>query len=175
MVALASVNPSLNRSVSYDRLEYLLDAQDWESASSETKKLLLRLSRRNVMQLYYIIPELFDLSDVPCQDLQTIDELWNEHTNGKFGLAIQSNIWHERMQNINWKNYNSGDRYPDFEKANSIFDEIIKEPEFPQELSAIPPSQLPSPNWVWNATGDFQSPVLTTQDFYSRVKDCMDK
>ena len=143
IIALVSVNPWLNRSVSYDRLEYLLDTEDWENASSETKNLLLRLSRRNVMQLYYIIPELFDLSDVSCQDLQTIDELWNEHTNGKLGLAIQSNIWHERMQNINWENYNSGDRYPDFEKANSIFDEIIKEPEtFPKDISAIPPSQL---------------------------------
>ena len=170
------ISPWLARSVNYDRLEYLFDVGDWENANAETKNLLLRLSRRNFIQLYYIKPSLYNLNNIPCQDLQTIDKLWSQHSNGKFGLAIQLRIWQERMQNINWKNYRSGSLYPDFEKAHSIFDEIIKEPrQFPQDISAIPPGKLPSQNWIWTATADPLDPVLTAKNFYSRVKDCMDK
>lgn len=175
-LAWVTIYPWLARSVSYDNLEYLLDLGDWNNASAETKNLLLRLSRRNFPQLYYIKPNLYSFSNIPCQDLQTIDELWRQHSNGKFGLAIQSRIWHEQMENINWENYRSGSLYPDFEKAHSIFDEIIKQPQqFPQDISAIPPGKLPSQNWIWAANADFESPVLTAKDFYSRVKNCMDK
>ncbi len=35
-----------------------------------------------------------DLATFPCDALCAIDDLWVEHSQGRFGLSVQAQIWH---------------------------------------------------------------------------------
>jgi hypothetical protein len=36
-----------------------------------------------------------DIDNFPCEDLRTIDQLWVEYSNGKFGFSVQAKIYRE--------------------------------------------------------------------------------
>ncbi|MCA1992305.1 MAG: GUN4 domain-containing protein, partial [Coleofasciculus sp. S288] len=35
------------------------------------------------------------IENFPCSDLRTIDQLWVQHSNGRFGFSVQKKIWQE--------------------------------------------------------------------------------
>lgn len=78
--------------INYSRLQALLAVQDWQWADLETRMILARLMGSD---FYY--PHLSDrensLSKVPCSDLQIIDALWTEASDGRFSLRTQKQIW----------------------------------------------------------------------------------
>ena len=48
--------------------------------------------------------QLFDPSDLtnfPCQDLRTLDQLWVKYSNGKWGFSVQKEIWQECDSPVN--------------------------------------------------------------------------
>ncbi|MGB7274054.1 MAG: GUN4 domain-containing protein [Geitlerinemataceae cyanobacterium] len=57
----------------YSRLQNLLAAQKWESASLITRSKLLAFARESFS----------------CEDVRTIDRLWVESSQGRFGLSVQ--------------------------------------------------------------------------------------
>ena len=75
----------------YERLIALLADQKWDLADEETYDLILKMSNR-VKEGWLDYPATQNLS---CEFLQTIDRLWLDYSNGRFGFSVQRKIWQE--------------------------------------------------------------------------------
>jgi cell division protein FtsB len=73
----------------YTRLQDLLANQKWRQADEETAKAMLKVSGREKEGCL----RAEDIENFPCEDLQTIDRLWVESSNGKFGFSVQREIY----------------------------------------------------------------------------------
>lgn len=94
--------------IDYSVLKQLLVEKRWEEADWETSKIMcevvtivtyLELSEEEEEEFLSdpnnFFTELTDdlIEKIPCVDLNTIDKLWVEHSNGKFGFSIQKEIY----------------------------------------------------------------------------------
>lgn len=105
------------RAIDYYPLQQLLVRQDFEAADRLTIQKLCELAGAAAVQrkwLYFTEVEKF-----PTVDLQTIDALWQIHSEGKFGFSVQREIWLSVGKNwetfwtkIGWKAGNNWTRYP---------------------------------------------------------------
>ncbi len=86
--ALAS-QLSFQQKVDYTRMQNLLKDEKWREADKETLAVMLKISGRE--QEGWLTTE--HIENFPCQDLQTIDQLWKKYSNERFGLSIQKRIW----------------------------------------------------------------------------------
>lgn len=74
--------------VDYSNLQILLANQQWQEADQETLSLMSQ-----------VLPNpdnsdmVGDMRHFPCSDLQTINQLWLEHSSGHFGFSVQKNEW----------------------------------------------------------------------------------
>lgn len=87
------------KDINYYPLKSLLQDEQWEAADQETQEALAKL-----LSLVRVSPEVKPLllnqgknsasiiQKIPCTDLLTIDRLWRNFSNGKFGFSIQSQI-----------------------------------------------------------------------------------
>lgn len=83
------VNLSSERGVDYTRLRDLLKAREWKEAHDQTLKVMLKAAgREKEGWLNYD-----DIEKFPCTDLRTIDQLWVEYSDGRFGFSVQKRIW----------------------------------------------------------------------------------
>lgn len=73
----------------YHQLAYYLAAGKWQEADKETLEVMLRVAGQE-RQGYL---DLEDIRRFPCEDLQIIDRLWVQYSNGKFGFSVQKGIW----------------------------------------------------------------------------------
>ena len=74
--------------VDYTKLRDLLVAKNWKKADLETAERMLEAAGRE-SQGYL---DIEDVKNFPCQDLGTIDKLWVEYSDGKFGFSVQKKI-----------------------------------------------------------------------------------
>ena len=88
--------------IDYTELQNLLAQQKWMEADRKTKKdisnVFQTITRRNNGNSI----ELRTLADRACNDLNTIDFLWREFSNNRFGLSRQQDIWQNLNQNNNF-------------------------------------------------------------------------
>ncbi|PPT05012.1 serine/threonine kinase [Geitlerinema sp. FC II] len=77
------------KGVDYTRLRDLLAAGKWKEADQETAKVMLQAANRE--EARYLRVE--DIDRFPCDDLRTIDQLWVNYSNGKFGFSVQKKIY----------------------------------------------------------------------------------
>ncbi|MEB3339499.1 GUN4 domain-containing protein [Okeania sp.] len=82
-------SPSIDKEIDYTALENLLSSDKFEEADEETLKILLSLVGRE--NNYWL--DLEHIENIPCQDLDKINQLWIYYSNGKFGFSIQKEIW----------------------------------------------------------------------------------
>ena len=82
------------------RLKDCLKAQNWQEANQETERLLL-LAANQERRTWF---ERDDLENLTCRDLQIIDELWHDSSNGHFGFRVQNEIWQD-LQVKNYQNF----------------------------------------------------------------------
>jgi hypothetical protein len=75
--------------VDYSRLKDLLMQSKWQEANQETWDLMCLALNKNKGS--YLSPA--DINQLPCQDLQTIDHLWRNYSQGRFGFSVQSSIY----------------------------------------------------------------------------------
>lgn len=73
----------------YTKLNKLLKAKKWKQADLETEKIMLMVAKRT--EQGYL--QLQDIENFPCFDLHIIDQLWLEHSGGKFGFSVQRRIY----------------------------------------------------------------------------------
>jgi hypothetical protein len=75
--------------IDYTDLKNLLLARKWEEADQKTWLLLQKLVGHEDQEVF----TEEEMRSLPCQDLQIIDQLWQEHSQGKFGFSKQKGIW----------------------------------------------------------------------------------
>lgn len=85
--------------VDYSPLRDLLAQGQWEEADRQTEEMILKVAGQTLRG--YLISS--DIYQFPCQDLQTIDQLWVYYSQGRFGFSVQTKIWNEVQHD--WKKY----------------------------------------------------------------------
>ena len=75
--------------IDYAPLENLLASNKWRSADEETNLIILKITNR--VDAGWLRKQ--DFVALSCFNLETIDELWANHSQGHFGFTVQSQIW----------------------------------------------------------------------------------
>lgn len=88
---IISVTERQEKEQKYERLIELLKAREWNQADEETYDLILKVSSR-VKEGWLDYPATQNLA---CQFLQTLDRLWLDYSEGRFGFSVQRKIWQE--------------------------------------------------------------------------------
>lgn len=83
----------------YSNLEKLLSSGEWKTADQETAKIILEILGNQTAGK--IKPE--EIKKIPCRDLRTLDQLWTEYSEGRFGFSLQNRIW--RKLDKNYENF----------------------------------------------------------------------
>ena len=76
----------------YQNLRDLLVAQKFKEADLETTKILLEVAGKTTQD--DLTPAL--LKTLPTNVLRVIDQLWKEHSQGRFGFSVQLQIYQEK-------------------------------------------------------------------------------
>jgi hypothetical protein len=105
------------RGIDYSGLQHLLAQRDFLQADRLTIEKLCELAGTESVQRKWLY--FTEVENFPATDLQTIDALWFVHSEGKFGFAVQRELWLSVGKNweklwakIGWKNANNWTRYP---------------------------------------------------------------
>jgi hypothetical protein len=103
--------------VDYTSLQQLLAKQDFQAADKLNNQKLCELAGADAVGRKWIY--FTEVEQLPSIDLQTIDTLWQIHSEGKFGFSIQREIWlgsskdwSKLWSKIAWKSGNNWTRYP---------------------------------------------------------------
>ncbi|MBD1872167.1 GUN4 domain-containing protein [Nodosilinea sp. FACHB-131] len=73
----------------YQRLEKYLQNGQWKEADDETYRLMITTVGKEEGQFF----EPDELLNFPCEELLTIDRLWVQYSQGKFGFSVQKEIY----------------------------------------------------------------------------------
>jgi hypothetical protein len=73
----------------FTQLETFLKNGQWREADQETTRLMLLIAKRE--DEGYLDVE--SIKKFPCEELRTIDKLWVDYSNGKFGFSVQKKVW----------------------------------------------------------------------------------
>jgi hypothetical protein len=88
---LSPPTPSLisKAGVNYTKLQVLLSNSRWQEADQETWNVMCQAARKNVGSVF----SAEDIKQVSCDDLQIIDNLWQQYSQGRFGFSTQNQIY----------------------------------------------------------------------------------
>lgn len=75
----------------YSHLDQLLQQGLWQEADQETFQKMLEVSQREREKWLSVE----NVKTFPCEDLGTLDQLWEVRSKGKFGFSIQRRLWKE--------------------------------------------------------------------------------
>ncbi|MDJ0741867.1 MAG: GUN4 N-terminal ARM-like repeat domain-containing protein [Xenococcaceae cyanobacterium MO_167.B27] len=103
--------------IDYQPLQILLAQQDFQQADAVTLQKMCEVAGETAVNRKWIY--FTEIDNFPVTDLQTIDNLWRIHSEGKFGFSVQRKIWlslgkdyTKLWEKIDWKNGNTWTRYP---------------------------------------------------------------
>ncbi|NEO27527.1 MAG: protein kinase [Kamptonema sp. SIO4C4] len=119
--------------IDYTTLKKYLNRKRWQAADNETWSILCELSGKP--QGHYLFPS--DLENLPCADLQQIDRLWYQASEGKFGFRVQNQIFRE-----------VGSQYHVFCEVVQWEAQRLSQPNYLQFKTKAPFGHLPSRRWV---------------------------
>ncbi|MEH2114165.1 GUN4 domain-containing protein [Nostoc sp.] len=88
-----------NQNIDYTQLQDFLAQHKWKEADIETTKLMLKVMNKNYWNEVY----KEDIESFSCQDIHTIDRLWEEYSYGYFGFSIQQTIWSEMGGQVDYE------------------------------------------------------------------------
>ncbi|KAJ4955778.1 hypothetical protein NE237_012561 [Protea cynaroides] len=77
--------------ISFDTLQHHLSSKDYRQADEETRRLLIVLAGEAAQKRGYVF--FSEVQFISESNLQTIDKLWRQYSNNKFGYSIQKKIW----------------------------------------------------------------------------------
>lgn len=105
------------RNIDYSPLQQLLAEQKFEAADRLTLQNMCELAGAAAVQRKWLY--FTEVENFPVTDLQTIDQLWLMHSEGKFGFSVQRELWlgvtrdwEKLWPKIGWKSGNNWTRYP---------------------------------------------------------------
>ncbi|MEH2271388.1 MAG: GUN4 domain-containing protein [Nostoc sp.] len=88
-----------NENIDYTQLRDFLAQHKWKEADVETTKLMLKVMNKNYWNEVY----KEDIDNFSCQDLYTIDQLWEQYSYGYFGFTIQQTIWSQMGGQVDYE------------------------------------------------------------------------
>jgi len=88
---VSSSEPSLisSTSVNYTKLRTLLSSGKWQEANQETWNVMCQAAHKNLGSVL----STEDIKQISCDDLQIIDSLWQQHSQGRYGFSAQNQIY----------------------------------------------------------------------------------
>lgn len=90
--------PAGTSSLSFDLLEQHLASQDFRQADEETRRLLIVLAGEAAVKRGYVFfSEVQFISEL---DLRAMDELWLQHSDGRYGYSVQKRIWEKSRRDF---------------------------------------------------------------------------
>lgn len=117
--------------VDYTRLQTLLAKQEWRKANDMTGQLMLKAANRESQG--WVSTQ--DIEKFSCWDLGTIDSLWKQYSNGRFGFSAQFPIF--------LKTGNKPGRLVASENYDAFGDEVGW-----REPNPSPPERGPRNQWI---------------------------
>ncbi|MFW6263922.1 MAG: GUN4 N-terminal ARM-like repeat domain-containing protein [Cyanobacteriota bacterium] len=103
--------------IDYLPLQQLLVEQDFQAADRLTLQKMCELAGDGAVQRKWLY--FTEVENFPIADLQTLNNLWLIHSEGKFGFSVQREIWlsvgkdfSKLWSKIDWKTGNRWTRYP---------------------------------------------------------------
>jgi len=78
-----------SQGVSYQKLQALLASGKWQEANQETWNVMCQAANKNIGSVL----SADDIKQIPCEVLQTIDSLWQKHSQGRYGFSSQNQIY----------------------------------------------------------------------------------
>lgn len=75
--------------VDYTKLQALLSSSKWQEANQETWNVMCQAAHKNAGSV--LSPE--DIKQINCDDLKTIDGLWKQYSQGRYGFSVQNQIY----------------------------------------------------------------------------------
>ncbi|MEA5478283.1 GUN4 domain-containing protein [Pseudanabaena galeata UHCC 0370] len=95
-LAIANVEPSTqlqsltsSTGVDYTKLRALLSNGKWQEANQETWNVMCQAARKNIGSV--LTAE--EIKQISCDDLQIIDNLWRQYSQGRYGFSAQNQIY----------------------------------------------------------------------------------
>lgn len=79
--------------IDYTKLRNLLEAEKWSEADIHTDRLVEQIVKTAKRQNKHVFIELKTIAEFSCPDIRTIDSLWKEYSNDKFGFSPQQEVW----------------------------------------------------------------------------------
>lgn len=105
------------RGIDYAPLQTLLAKQEFQAADRLTLEKMCEVAGEPAVQRKWLY--FTEIDNFPTADLQTINQLWRVHSEGKFGFSVQRELWlgvgknwEKLWYQIGWKNGNNWTRYP---------------------------------------------------------------
>lgn len=83
---------------SLDLLGRQLAAGDYRQADETTRALIIDLAGESARRRGYVF--FSEVQFISAEDLRAIDELWKEHSNGKFGYSVQRRLWEKSRRDF---------------------------------------------------------------------------
>jgi hypothetical protein len=90
-IDISTINLSSEQEIDYTRLRQLLADGNWKKADQETVAVMLKVAGKEKECLL----DIKSIENFPCQALRTLDQLWVEYSNNRFGFSVQRRIWRE--------------------------------------------------------------------------------
>lgn len=81
--------PEKQQNLRYSTLENLLKQKKWKEADKETREIMVKAGSRKDEDWL----DEQSIKNIPCPVLRAIDQLWVEHSDGKFGFSVQKEIY----------------------------------------------------------------------------------
>lgn len=130
------------RQARYQMLATYLSQREWKQADQLTYRLMITTVGKEVGQWF----SSKDLETFPCEDLRTLDKLWVQYSQGKWGFSVQKTIWEEcgspMDDNEDWDKF--GDRVGWRKDGNWL---SYSDLTFNLNLSS--PGEFPAVGWGW--------------------------
>ena len=79
--------------IDYTKLRNLLKAEKWSEADIHTARTIEQIVKTAKQQNKHVFIELKTIAEFSCPDIRTIDSLWKEYSNNKFGFSPQQQVW----------------------------------------------------------------------------------
>ncbi|XP_027354922.1 tetrapyrrole-binding protein, chloroplastic [Abrus precatorius] len=82
-----------SQAISFDLLHQLLSAKNFQQADEETRRLLIVLAGDPAQKRGYVF--FSEVQFISQTHLKTIDKLWRQHSDNKFGYSVQKKIFNK--------------------------------------------------------------------------------
>ncbi|WP_407657054.1 GUN4 domain-containing protein [Mastigocoleus testarum] len=143
----------------YTYLQDLLKAEQWKEADRETLAVMLKAADREKQGWF----NNESIDNFPCNDLRTINQLWIQNSNRRFGFSVQKRIWESVGRDYEKFGEQVGWRKGMLTKQWLYYREITFNINAP--LGHLPTFMAPNISSCW---GPFARLVLRPLGFFSR-------